>query len=175
MKEYREYIDGFLSGKIVCSKFIKQAAKRLEDFKKRPDMYFDEDEVQRCFDFIACMKEWSGKAAGKSGALLPFQKFIVGSVIGIKWKKDNTRVCRDLFMLVARKNAKTSLIAKLSAYLMIVDGEENPFIGCVATSRDQSRLLFEAAQKYMKTIDPSQEHIKLYRNYIIVLKLKLKK
>lgn len=166
MKEYYQYIEDVRSGKIVASQYIKQAIERLEGFKARPDMYFDEEEVQRCFDFIACMKEWSGKAAGKSGALLPFQKWIVGSIIGIKWKATRTRVCKDVFMLVARKNAKTSLIAKLSTYLMIVDNEANPFIGCVASSRDQARIVFEAAQKYMKTIDPTGEALKLYRNYI---------
>lgn len=166
MQEYKQYIRDVRTGKITTSKYIKQAVERLEDFKARPDMYFDETEVQRCFDFIACMKEWSGKAAGQSGALLPFQKWIVGSVIGIKWKSTKTRVCKDLFMLVARKNAKTSLIAKLSAYLMICDGEANPFIGCVASSRDQARILFEAAQKYIKTIDPNNEALKFYRNYV---------
>lgn len=166
MKEYLQYIEGVRTGKIVTSQYIKQAVERLEGFKQRDDMYFDAEEVQRCFDFIACMKEWSGKAAGKSGALLPFQKWIVGSVIGIKWKATGTRVCKDVFMLVARKNAKTSLIAKLSAYLMICDGEANPFIGCVASSRDQARILFEAACKYLKTIDPEQKNVKLYRNYI---------
>ncbi len=166
MLEYRAYIDGVRSGRIVASQYIKQAVERLEGFKKRPDMYFDEEEVQRCFDFIGYMKEWSGAAAGKSGALLPFQKWIVGSVIGIKWRDTGTRVCKDMFMLVARKNAKTSLIAKLSAYLMVADNEANPFIGCVASSRDQARILFEAAQKYMKTIDPKGDALKLYRNYI---------
>lgn len=166
MKEYLQYIEGVRTGKIVTSQYIKQAVERLEGFKQRDDMYFDAEEVQRCFDFISYMKEWSGKAAGQSGALLPFQKWIVGSIIGIKWKATDTRVCKDVFMLVSRKNAKTSLIAKLSAYLMICDNEANPFIGCVASSRDQARIAFEAAQKYMKTIDPKGEALKLYRNYI---------
>lgn len=166
MQEYKKYISDVLSGKIVTSKYIKQAVERLEDFKKRPDMYFDEKAVQDCFDFMSYFKEWSGAAAGKSGALLPFQKWIVGSIIGIKWKADNTRVCREVFMLVARKNAKTSLISKLALYLLIADGEANPYIGCVASSRDQARIAFEAAQHYMKTIDPDQKSVKLYRNYI---------
>lgn len=166
MKEYLQYIEGVRTGTIVTSQYIKQAVERLERFKQRDDMYFDAEEVQRCFDFISYMKEWSGKAAGQSGALLPFQKWIVGSIIGIKWKATDTRVCKDVFMLVSRKNAKTSLIAKLSAYLMICDNEANPFIGCVASSRDQARIAFEAAQKYMKTIDPKGEALKLYRNYI---------
>lgn len=166
MIEYEQYIKDVLDDKIKTSKYIKEQVMRLEGFKKRSDMYFDSEAVQDCFDFIACMKEWSGKAAGNSGALLPFQKWIVGSVIGIKWQSSHTRVCKDLFMIVARKNAKTSLIAKLSAYLMICDGEANSFIGNVASSRDQARILFEAAQNYLKTIDPKQEALKLYRNYI---------
>lgn len=166
MKQYREYIEGVRSGKIVASQYIKQAVERLERFKQRPDMYFDEAAVQDCFDFLACTKEWSGPAAGKSGALLPFQKWIVGSIIGIKWKETKTRVCKDVFMLVARKNAKTSLISKLALYLMIADGEASPYIGCVASSRDQARILYEAGQHYMKTLDPKEESVKLYRNYM---------
>lgn len=166
MKEYNKYINDVLSGKIVTSRFIRQAVERLERFKVREDMYFDKKAVQECFDFISCMKEWQGAAAGKSASLLPFQKWIVGSIIGIKWKDTDTRVCKDCFMLVARKNAKTSLIAKLCAYLLICDGEAAPFIGCVASSRDQARILFEAAQKYLKTIDPKCETVKMYRNYI---------
>lgn len=166
MQEYRQYIKDILSGRIASSQYIRQAVERLEAFKKRPDMYFDEEAVQDCFTFMSYFKEWSGAAAGKSGALLPYQKWIVGSIVGIKWKADNTRVCREAFMLVARKNAKTSLISKLSLYLMIADGEANPYIGCVASSRDQARIAFEAAQHYMKTIDPEQKNVKLYRNYI---------
>lgn len=166
MKEYRDYIKGVLTGKIVTSQYIRQAVERLEAFKSRPDMYFDEKAVQDCFDFMSYFKEWSGAAAGKSGALLPFQKWIVGSIVGIKWKTDGTRVCREAFMMVARKNAKTSLISKLALYLLIADGEASPYIGCVASSRDQARILFEASQHYMKTIDPDQKSVKLYRNYI---------
>ena len=166
MREYRDYIEGVRSGRIVAPIYIKQAVERLERFKSRDDMWFDEEEVQRAFDFFAVFKEYSGKASGQSGALLPFQKWIVGSVIGIKWRSDNTRVCRNMFLMVARKNAKTSLIAKLSLYLMIMDGEDQPYIGCVASSRDQARILFEQACSYLKTIDPEHKAVKEYRNYL---------
>lgn len=166
MQEYYQYIEDVRSGKIRASIFIKQQVERLEAFKKRDDMYFDEAEVQRCFDFMALIKEFQGTAAGKSGALLPFQKWIIGSFIGIKWKATGLRVCRDVFLIVARKNAKTSLIAKLSLYLLICDGEKSALIGNVASSRDQARILFEAVQQYAKTIDPECELLKHYRNYI---------
>lgn len=168
MKEYYQYIKDVRSGKIKTSIYIKQAVERFERMKTDPDKYFDEDTVQDCFDFIAATKEWQGVAAGKSGALLPFQKWIVGSIVGIKYKSTGYRVCRDVFMIVARKNGKSSLISKLALYLLIADGEAAPYVGCVASSRDQARILFEAAQHYAKTLDPKEDSIELYRNYIKV-------
>lgn len=166
MKEYYQYIEDVKSGKIRASKYIKQQIERIENFSAREDLYFDEKEVQECFDFIACMKEWSGKAAGKSAALLPYQKFIIGSILGVKYKEDGTRLCRECLVFMARKNAKTSLMAKFAAYMMICGGEANPFIGCVATSTQNARILFEAACKYLKTIDPQMKSVRVYRNYI---------
>lgn len=166
MKEYYNYINGALSGKIIVPKTIRQAIERIEKFKQSDDMYFDEEEVQRCFDFISLMKEWQGASAGMSASLLPFQKFIVATFLGLKWKKTDTRVAKEIFLLVGRKNAKTSLLAKLSAYFMICDGEEAPYIGCFATSAQNARILFEAACNYLKTIDANSKYLRIYRNYI---------
>ena len=166
MKEYYQYIEDVKSGKIKASHYIKQQIERVENFAAREDLYFDEAEVQDCFDFIACMKEWSGKAAGKSAALLPYQKFVIGSILGLKHKEDGSRLCRESLLFMARKNAKTSLMAKFAAYMLICSGEANPFIGCVATSTQNARILFEAACKYLKTIDPNMKNIRVYRNYI---------
>ena len=166
MKEYYKYIEDVLSGKIKTSIYIKQMVKRLEDFKKRDDMYFDEYAVKECFLFIKQIKHFAGKAAGKNFELMPWQKWVVGSIIGIKHKETGFRVCRDCMILVARKNGKTSLIAALSLYMLIADGEASPSIGCVATSRDQARLLFEMAQQFGKSLDPKEAHLKSYRNYL---------
>ena len=53
MQEYRQYIKDILSGRIASSQYIRQAVERLEAFKKRPDMYFDEEAVQDCFTFMS--------------------------------------------------------------------------------------------------------------------------
>lgn len=166
MKEYYDYIEGVLSGRIRVSQYIRQQVERTEAFKKRPDLYFDEECVQDCFDFIRQMKHFAGKTAGQQFELLPWQKWVIGSVIGIKYKDTGLRVCRDLFILVARKNGKSSLIAALSLYMLIADGEAAPSIGCVANSTQQARILFEMIQNYSKTLDPQGNLIKNYRNYI---------
>lgn len=166
LEEYYKYIDDVRTGKVRACTYIKQQVERLEKMKERDDIFFDEKAVVECFQFIRTIKHFAGKAAGKSFELLPWQKWVVGSVIGIKHKDTGFRVCRELFILVSRKNGKTALIAALSLYLLIADGEASPSIGCVASSRDQARLLFEAAQQYGKSLDPKGTHLKNYRNYI---------
>lgn len=166
LKEYYGYIEDVRSGKVRASIYIKQMVERLEKMKQRSDIFFDEAAVEDCFEFIKHIKHFAGKAAGKHFELMPWQKWVIGSVIGIKHKDSGLRVCRELFVLVARKNGKTALIAALSLYLMIADGEASPSIGCVAASRDQARILFETAQQYAKSLDPKNSQIKNFRNYI---------
>ena len=168
MKDYYGYIRGVQSGTVVASTYIKQAVDRLEALKRRDDIFFDEGAVSECFEFIRTMKHYSGKSAGKPFELLPYQKWILGSVIGIKYKDTGFRVCRETFILQARKNGKTSLIAALALYMLICDKEQNPSIGIVASSRDQARLCYEMCQHYAKSLDSDGRVIKQYRNYIKV-------
>lgn len=163
---YYNYIEGVRSGKIVACKYIKQQVDRLERLKVREDIWFDSECVENCFEFISRMKHFVGKDAGKEFELEDWQKWIIGSAIGIKYKETGFRVCRELFVLIARKNGKSSLIAALSLYMLIADGEASPSIGCVANTRDQARILFEMIQNYSKSLDPKGNLLKNYRNYI---------
>ena len=168
MQGYYDYIRGVQNGKIVTSVYIRQAVERLEQLKKRNDIFFDEDAVKECFEFIRTMKHFAGKSAGSQFELLPYQKWIIGSIIGIKYKDTGFRVCRETFILQARKNGKTSLIAALSLYMLICDKEQSPSIGIVASSRDQARICYEMCQQYAKTLDMEGRVIKQYRNYLKV-------
>ena len=166
MKEYYQYIKDVQSGKIKASLFIKQQVDRLEKMKQRDDIYFDEECVRKCFEFVSLMKHFSGKSAGQQFNLLPWQKWVVGSVIGIKYKDTGFRVCKDLFLIIARKNGKTSICAAIALYMLLIDGEQNPQIGLLASSREQARICFEMITNYAKTLDPNNEVIKIFRNYI---------
>lgn len=165
-KGYEKYIDDVRSGKITTSRYIKQQVERLERFKQRDDMYFDEKAVKDCFDFIACMKHYLGKCAGEPFILLPWQEWVVSSIIGIKWKATGLRVCREVYLQMARKQGKSALIAALSLYFLIADGEASAEVDVLATSRDQARIIFEMCQNFAKSIDPDQKALKHFRNYI---------
>lgn len=166
MEEYYKYIKDVLEGKQITSEFIKLQVKRLEEFKKRDDLYFDEAAVKTCFDFIYQMRHFTGEANGKNFKLTPWQKWVIGSVVGIKRKVDDTRLCRELYLMVSRKQGKSSLIAALALYFLVIDGEANPSIACLASTRDQARILFEMIQKYASSLDPNHEVLKSMRNQL---------
>lgn len=165
-KDYEKYIDDVKKRKIVVSQYIRQAVERFERFRKRDDIFFDADAVEECINFIYCMKHFLGSSANKNFRLAPWQQFIIAHVIGLKWRDTGLRITRDLFVLIARKNGKSSLIAALALYMLLIDGEAAPSIACCASSRDQAGIIFNMIKEYAKSIDPNSQALKYYRNYV---------
>jgi phage terminase large subunit-like protein len=166
MRGYEKYIDDVKSGKVVACAYIKQAVERFERLRVREDIYFDAECVDLAVDFIAQIKHFLGKSAGKHFILEPWQEFILANILGLKWKDTDYRVCTSTYLQVARKAGKDAFMAALSLYMMVVDGEASPEIACLANSRDQARILFDYVTNFSKSIDPKGAAIKSYRNYV---------
>ena len=166
MRGYEQYINNVKSGKVVTCTYIKQAVERFERLREREDIYFDSGCVDLAIDFIAQIKHFLGKSAGKHFILEPWQEFILANILGLKWKESDYRVCTSTYLQVARKAGKDAFMAALSLYMMVVDGEASPEIACLANSRDQARILFDYITNFSKSIDPKGAAIKSYRNYV---------
>ena len=166
MRGYEKYIRDVLDDKIKTNIYIKQVVQRFVDFRNRPDIYFDAECVDEGIDFLYQMKHSVGKSAGKHFELLDWQQFFFAVLMGLKWRDDDKRVVRDVYLQCARKQGKSSIIAALALYHMIADGEAGPSVACLASTRDQARLIFEMITNYAKSIDPKSQYLKYYRNYI---------
>lgn len=166
VKLWEKYIKDVLSKKIPTGKLMYQAVERFERFRKREDIYFDAECVETAVNFIAQIKHFLGKSAGQNFILAPWQQFVLASILGLKWKDTGYRVCTNAHIEIARKAGKDALMAALAIYMMVVDGEASPQIACLANSRDQARILFEYIDKFARGLDPKEEIIKHYRNYI---------
>jgi phage terminase large subunit-like protein len=166
MRGYEKYIKDVQEGKIKTCLYIKQLVQRFEDFRHRPDIYFDAKCVDEAIDFLYQMKHSVGKSAGKNFELLPWQEFFFATLMGLKWKDTGLRVVKEVYLECARKQGKSSIIAALALYHMIMDGEAGPSVACLASTRDQARLIFEMITNYAKSIDPKSKFLKYYRNYI---------
>ncbi len=166
MKDYEQYIDDVINGRIVVCQNIKLAVERFLSFKERDDMYFDSDVVDEAIEFIGQMKHFLGKCAGKNFHLEGWQQFLLCNLLGLKWRETGFRVCRETYIQIARKAGKDAFMAALSLYMLIADGEAAPEIACLANSRDQARILFSYITNFAQTLDPKGKMLKYYRNYV---------
>lgn len=166
MTKYEKYVEDVLNGKIKAGELIIQSCKRFKEFKNRPDIYFDYEQVEEAINFIALIRHFLGKSAGKNFILEPWQEYILASMLGYKYKETGYRVCKDVYIQVARKAGKDAFMAALSLYCMIAEGEASPQVACLANSRDQARILFEYIDKFVRGLDPKGRLVKIYRNYI---------
>lgn len=166
MRGYEKYITDVLSKKIPTCLYIFQAVERFERLRKRKDIWFDVDAVDDCIAFIGTMKHYLGKSANQPFILEPWQEFFFANIVGLKWKRDNTRVCREVYLQMARKQGKTAMIAALALYFLIADGEASPEIACLATSREQAHICFDMIGQFAKSLDPNEQDLKHYRNFI---------
>lgn len=166
MKGYERYIQDIRGGKIPACKYVKQVVDRFVEFRERDDIYFDAECVDTFIEFVGQMTHWVGPAANTKFNLLDWQQFFFAVILGLKWKESGRRVVRETYLQLARKQGKSSIISALALWHLIGDGEAAPFVACLASTRDQARLIFEMCQNYAKSIDPKGKYLKYYRNYM---------
>ena len=121
-----QYIDGVLSGDVVVGRTVRLAIERhVSDLRtaERRGLVFDAVAANFAIDFIECMPHSKGEWAGDPIKLEPWQAWIVASVFG--WKQaDGRRRFNSVFICVARKNGKSTLLAPIGLLLAFADGEE---------------------------------------------------
>ena len=90
--KWKEYVDGVTSGKIVAGRKIRLAVERFERMRKRDDIYFDEETVDKAIDFIAIIHHFLGSSAQEPFILENWQEWMLAYIVGIKWKESGYRV-----------------------------------------------------------------------------------
>lgn len=163
---YYQYIQDVLNDRVIACKSIKLACNRFLSFLKKDEYYFDNAAVQRVINFISLIRHYLGKHNGKQFILQAWQTLIIAAIYGFKYKKDNTRVCRNAFILMARKNGKSALCAALSLYHLISDNEAASEIFFAANSREQAKILLSITSNFAKSLDAKEKIISVYRDLI---------
>jgi phage terminase large subunit-like protein len=151
------YIDGVMSGEIVTGRLVRLAVQRhvqdLRACRRKVFRYkFEAKFANEAIDFLELCPHSKGRWAGQLLRLEPWQKFIIWCVFGWRRKADGTRRFRKVFVMVARKNGKSTLCAAVGLLLMLFD---NPLEGgaevyVVATKEDQARIVHEEAKRMVR-------------------------
>lgn len=165
----RIYFDLIQKGKIIVSKKIKKQIDNLIYDLDNPGKYhFDLKRATRPIEFIEKFcKHSKGKWAGKPVLLDLWQKVIIQSLFGFV-DDCGLRRYREIFILVARKNGKSTLASAIALYMLFSDGEGGAEICCVASKKDQAKIVFNEAKNMVAQSTVLSKHIKKRKSDLYV-------
>lgn len=163
MNYIAQYNDLLQSGEIAACRRIKAVyASLAEQTQDTGGRYiFDEARASRPIEFIERFcKHSKGEWSGQPVRLELFQKAFIQALFGFIDRETGLRRYREAFFLVGRKNGKSTLLAGLSLYMLIADGEGGAEVYSTATKYAQARLLFDECHNMVKQSPQLSKHFR---------------
>ena len=152
-----QYALEVVSGKRVAGPHVRgQCARHLRDIEDghKRGLVWNVEESEKAQGFYAdVLKLNGGDFEGKPFELLPWQKFVVGSLFG--WKGvDGYRRFRVAYVETAKGSGKSPLAAGIGMKGLVADNEPRAEVYSAATKKDQAMILFRDA---VAMVDQSPE------------------
>lgn len=143
-------------------KWVRLAAQRhIDDLKrarrKEFGYKFSEWHARDVCDFAEKMPHVEGTWSQPTIVLEPFQIFILVCVFGWRRKDNGHRRFTLIYEEIARKNAKSTLLAVVSLYCLTCEGETGPHVLTAATTFAQAKKVFDPARKMVMRTPALQE------------------
>lgn len=134
------------SGKIqACRKIRKTYSRLAKECKAKGKYHFDIDRASRPIAFIESFCKQSKGAIGEPLKLELFQKAAIQAIFGFV-DKNGYRKHNEVLWIMGRKNGKSEILSAISLYMMIADHEGGAEVDCVASKKDQARIVFSEAK-----------------------------
>ena len=152
-----QYALEVVSGKRIAGPHVRgQCARHLRDIEDghKRGLVWNVAESEKAQGFYAdVLKLNGGDFEGKPFELLPWQKFVVGSLFG--WKGvDGYRRFRVAYVETAKGSGKSPLAAGIGMKGLVADNEPRAEVYSAATKKDQAMILFRDA---VAMVDQSPE------------------
>ena len=145
-----EYADGVISGRTIAGKDIIAACKRFKNDLKRKDLELRMHDPTIAIGIMQkTLVHKQGETLdgeplmGKPLMLEPFQVFIVVNLLGWYYTGTNNRRFKEAFIMLARKNGKTTLIAGLAWAVSIIQRRSGSVVYIVANALKQALQAFQ--------------------------------
>jgi phage terminase large subunit-like protein len=143
-----EYAQSVVDGVRIAGPHVRaQCARHLADIAgcAARGLVWDVVEALKAIGFYRdILKLNGGDFEGRPFELLPWQKFVVGSIFG--WKgADGYRRFRVVYVETAKGSGKSPLAAGVGMKGLVADGEPRAEIYSAATKKDQAMILFRDA------------------------------
>lgn len=155
-----EYAAAIESGEIVTSRRVAAVYKRLAaEIRDYPER-FSLSKAMKPIRFIETFcKHSKGALGGQPFKLALWQKAYIAALFGFV-NPDGYRRFRESFVLVARKNGKSTLMSALCLFMLMADGEAGAEVYCAATKRDQAKLVFNECHNMVKQSAALSQHVR---------------
>ena len=98
--------------------------------------------------------------AGRALRLMPWQRLVFTNLFGFVEPGTNTRRFRQGVVFVPRSNGKTTFAAPLALYMTFMTGEGGAEGYAAAVTRDQARIMFDAALNMVRRSPESRRFAK---------------
>lgn len=158
-----KYNSAIQSGKVVACEKIKKIYKQLtEDCKKKKPYHLDIKKASRAIYFVENFCRQSKGDMGKPIKLELFQKAALQVIFGFV-DEDGYRKYNEVLWIMARKNGKSCLLSAIGLYMMLGDKEGGAEIDCVASKKDQAKIVFEEARNMVSQSPYLAKYIKKRR------------
>lgn len=164
--KYIQYAQDVIEGRVVTGELVRLACERFFRFMEDERYEFRHEAVERVVKFFGLLKHYTGRHAGKPFVLEPWQIFCVAGAYGFYVKEDGSRLTKNLYIEMARKQGKTAFAAGLCLYALIYDKEINAEVDLAANSKDQARIAFAMCKNFCKVLNPSSTLLKPFKNNI---------
>jgi phage terminase large subunit-like protein len=148
-----EYHRQISEGKVVVSNKVQRLYKKLVNDLDDDDSiwYYDPKRASHAIDFVErYCKHSKGKWGGQPVVLELWQKALIAALFGFVHKIDGVRKYREVILIVARKNGKSTLAAAIGLYMLVADNEPGPEIVSAATKREQAKIIWSEAKRMIK-------------------------
>lgn len=153
MNYIEKYYGEIESGRITVSDKVRRVMRHLVSklHDKNSNYIYDDEKAQYVIDFIQTFcKHSKGKWGGKPVILELWQKAITAALFGFVDKNTGLREYKQLILIVARKNGKSTFASCLGLYLLVADSEAGPEIYSAATKKDQAKIIWNEARSMVK-------------------------
>lgn len=152
-----QYAEDVVDGRIVSCKKHRSACGRfladLQNSQKETYPYqFDVNEVYRFYRWARMFKHSKGVLAGQPIELTPFQLFVTGNIFGWKRKDNGLRRFRKAYIQLARKNAKSQLLALIASYEAFLSHEQAE-VYIAGWGREQSSIVYDEILQQIRGVD----------------------
>lgn len=141
----KKYAADVIAGDIVASDDVINACKRFEDDLNRDDLEVRTTQADAAVSiieglFVHCKGEAldGTPLQGKPLLLEPWQIFIIYNLLGFWYAGTEERKYKEAFIMLGRKNGKTSFIAALSFAVSIIQRKSGSTVYVVAAALKQA-------------------------------------